>query len=553
MADIFSDVLNIAGGILNQAVTGDNLADRKHASKLFVADNFRLVPKFGFLYHVFIDLNTQVVRPDPQNPDPARFDELGMMAKSVGLPTFSLDVKKLNAYNRPNLVQGKITYNPISISFHDDSSNVVRNFWYDYYNYHYRDSDYPEEMYKINHKYQAERPTNKWGYSPRESLAPRYINSIRIYSLSRKNFSEYVLINPVIKSFNHGEHQAGSNDTMTHTMSVDFETVLYYYGKVGPNIVKGFADLHYDKTPSPLSVAGGGTRSVLGEGGVLEQADNILYDLATGNYGSAAFKAGRLVKNVKNMDLGRAAIGDILQVGQGVLRGNNPTNGIFVPSIPGIGGNLGTVGGKIGGLFGGIGSGGGAGGGWLAGAAGLGIAALAGSGKRSTEMTDATSYIDQAYPSTPYDELPSPTEEDVLMAGSSESNAIGGEPTMNDSANVASAGSQGKLDATARFALLENNITVSEQTLQANDATVNNIKSQLSSIDATVDSLAAKRQALISAGATPSDLAIRGLDSQINQQNSIRSATESRMTEINISMSKLREKISGMKSEQEGL
>jgi chromosome segregation ATPase len=124
---------------------------------------------------------------------------------------------------------------------------------------------------------------------------------------------------------------------------------------------------------------------------------------------------------------------------------------------------------------------------------------------------------------------------------------------MNDSASVASAGSQGNLDAPARSALLENNITVSKQTLQANDATVNNIKSQLSSIDATVGSLDAKRQALISAGATPSDPALQGLNSQINQQNSIRSAAESRMTEINISMNKLREKISGMKSEQEGL
>jgi hypothetical protein len=464
-----------------------------------------------------------------------------------------MDVKKLNSYNRPNLVQGKITYNPINISFHDDSSDLVRNFWFDYYNYYYRDSDYPEEMYKIKHKYQAERPTSKWGYSPRNPLAPQYINSIRIYSLTRKHFSEYVLINPVIKSFNHGEHQAGSNDTMTHTMSVEFETVLYYYGKVGPNLVKGFADLHYDKTPSPLTVAGGGTRSVLGEGGVLEQTDDILHDLATGNFGAAAFKAGRLVKNVKNMDLGRAAIGDILQVGQGVLRGNNPTNGIFVPSIPGIGGDLGTIGGKIGGLFGGIGSGGGASGGWLAGAAGLGIAALSGGGKRSTEMTDATSYIDQEYPSTPYDELPSPTEEDVLAAGSYESNAVGGEPTMNDSASVAGTGSQGNLDNPRRSALLENNITVSEQTLQANDATVNNIKSQLSSIDATVNSLDAKRQALISAGAIPSDPAIQGLDSQINQQNSIRSAAESRMTEINISMNKIREKISGMKSEQDGI
>lgn len=540
MADIFSDILKATGGILNQLTTGDILADRKHASKLFVADNFKLVPKFGFLYHVFFDLNQEVMRDDPRNPFPQRIPEIGMMVKGVQLPTFTLDAKRFNAYNRPNYVRGKVTYNPLTITFHDDSSDLIRNFWFDYFNYYYRDSDYPEELYGVPHKYNSTRPTNKWGYSPRNSSVPRYINSIRIYSLSKQHFSEYVLINPVIKSFNHGEHQSGNNDIMSHTMTVEFETVLYYYGRVGPNITKGFADLHYDLSPSPLSVAGGGSRSIFGRGGVLEAADDILYDLARGNYGAAIFKAGRVLQNIRHMDLKKAAIGEVLQIGKDILRGNNPASSIFVPSIPGISNDIGVLGQRIGGMFNGIG-GGGTNNNWLVGAAGLGLTALAASKTRSQEITNTTTYLDGKYPSTPVNALPSPADEDVVLSGYNVSNAIGGNPTMNNSAEFTSSGKQGGLDSTVQRKTYQLNMEVRQQEIDRNQETITLMNRQLISINKTVGELEDKKAALLATGVDSKDPRITNIVGQINQQLAIEQTIDQRIIDLNTANNKLKQ------------
>ena len=125
-------------------ITKPILRDYKHASQLYVADNFKLVPKFGFLFHVFFDINPEAASPDPSNP--ITQEEIGLLVKSIDLPKFSIDTKIHNAYNRPNIVQSKIKYDNISASFHDDSADIIRNFWFDYYNYYY-DYDYYYNYY----------------------------------------------------------------------------------------------------------------------------------------------------------------------------------------------------------------------------------------------------------------------------------------------------------------------------------------------------------------------------------------------------------------------
>ena len=85
---------------LKQFSTGDQLKDYSHASKIYVADNFRLSPKYGFLYHVAFDLNPGITK----TPNSEQL-ELGMMVKQVNLPGFKVNVKKQNAYNRWNYTQ----------------------------------------------------------------------------------------------------------------------------------------------------------------------------------------------------------------------------------------------------------------------------------------------------------------------------------------------------------------------------------------------------------------------------------------------------------------
>ena len=330
--------MGLFDGFFKQVANGDIIKDYKHATRLFGDYNYALAPKHGFLYHVFFDINPSLtfVGRDQQL-------ESGMLVKNVDLPKFNFDTKVLNSYNRPNTIQTKIKYEPINIAFHDDMSNVVRNLWFDYYNYYYRDADngYADSSGAVNpnyyqsHKYQAgsRDVLNRFGYNPRTAGGDtRYFQAIRIYSLYKRQFSEYTLVNPIITNFSHGQHNSESNNSiLDHTMTIAYESILYASGYVTSNTVKGFADLHYDKSPSPLSALGGGVNSILGPGGIISAADEISRDATGGNYGAAAFKLLRGYQKNKNVDLTGLAKGELIQAGMDMIAGRDPRDRFFVP------------------------------------------------------------------------------------------------------------------------------------------------------------------------------------------------------------------------------
>ena len=328
MADIFSDIANFAGSTLKQVITPDNVRDYTHASKLFVGDQYRLVPKNGFLFHVFIDVNNPYL--DAQNPN--SLSEVGLMTKSADLPKFTVETKTFNAYNRPNIVQNKLRYDPITITFHDDSNNLIRNFWSSYMKYYYRDSDYAENSYAIPHKYSTQQLSG-FGYSPKQN-AP-YLKCIRLYSLHQKRFSEYILINPIIKSLKHGTHAQDKTETMQHDMTIEYEAVLYNSGRTSIGDPKGFALLHYDNMPSPITPGGGGARSIFGPGGLLDTGKDVLDDISNGNFGSAIFKAARGINNARGMNLKTTAITEITDQFNRSIRESISSQRIVVPNFLG--------------------------------------------------------------------------------------------------------------------------------------------------------------------------------------------------------------------------
>jgi hypothetical protein len=263
--------------------SGTNLRSYRHATRIFVDDNYRLSPKYGFLFYVEFDFNPLIT-----NVSNNAAQELGMIVKSAQMPKYTIETKIHNAYNRKNISQQKISYDPITISFHDDQADNVRNFWYDYYSFFFRDSDYADATYQGIHKYQS-RPTFDWGYSPRPTVGYnssnanqpyQYIQAIRIYSMYQKNFSECELINPIINSFKHGDHaHAGNDGVLDMTMSVQYEAVKYYTGYVVNDNVGGFLELHYDNVKSPIAPAQGTDLVDNGTGGYANASDTIT-DLA---------------------------------------------------------------------------------------------------------------------------------------------------------------------------------------------------------------------------------------------------------------------------------
>lgn len=315
---------------------GEYTQPYKHATKLFVADTYRLAPKQAYLYYVVFEV-------DPSQTELGsgllnstlefanRYNQLetGMLVKDIELPKFNISTKTLNAYNRKNIIQTNITYDPISVTFHDDAANVITKFWNDYYTYYYRDSDYTSASYGVQDKY-SRRRLSGWGYSPRDGATTTFLKSIRIFSLHNKNFTEYYLVNPVINSWRHGRHETGSNTgILENVMTISYETVKYYTGFTNPVNVDGFSLLHYDNQKSPIAGDFLGDIDTTGAINLISGAPKDLRkpDGSQGAGGplSSILTAYRTYQNLKNVDLRSVAGASLAVVGTSVI--NDVING----------------------------------------------------------------------------------------------------------------------------------------------------------------------------------------------------------------------------------
>ena len=108
------------------------LKDYAHASKTFTTNGYELAPRTKFLFHVYFNLNTAEIPTLRNIFSASEQSELGLLVKTIQLPNFSIDTETLNQYNRKRVIQKKINYLPVSMTFHDDSGDLSRNLWYNY-------------------------------------------------------------------------------------------------------------------------------------------------------------------------------------------------------------------------------------------------------------------------------------------------------------------------------------------------------------------------------------------------------------------------------------
>jgi hypothetical protein len=222
--------------ILQGLASTDSVKTYEHATRIFVDSNMLRSPKYAFLFYVIFDYDDSL---EGLATPASRAAQIGALCKTAQLPKFTIETQTNNAYNRQNITQKRIKYEPINLKFHDDSDDIIREFWYDYMSFYYRDSDYQTPIYNQEHKY-SDRQKDSWGYglrtqqlnTPPKANAYRPLKAIRIYSFYRKRFSEYMLINPTITSFRHGEHTSEGSGLLEHEMTVQYEAVKYAVGFV---------------------------------------------------------------------------------------------------------------------------------------------------------------------------------------------------------------------------------------------------------------------------------------------------------------------------------
>jgi hypothetical protein len=331
-----------------------------HASKVFTPNSFELKPRYKFLFHVSFTLNTQI-KGLTDYLGVNQQSQLSYVVKTVDLPKFTIANETLNQYNRKRVVQTKINYDPVTITFHDDAGDNVRKMWYAYYNYYYKDAEQQylaasptngslgESANKItafsyNNRdiYSNQRigNVNDWGYigeaysdgTSNSDGKQAFFKDIQITGMDQHKTATYVLINPVVTSWAHDQYSyAEGAGTMQNTMSIAYETVKYYAGAVGrarpDQNIHGFADpTHYDQTLSPISRPGS-RANFMGQGGLLDAAGGIIEDLTSGGplgIIGAVQKAGTTYNTFKGKNLKSLAVSEATALGNNYLKGAVP-------------------------------------------------------------------------------------------------------------------------------------------------------------------------------------------------------------------------------------
>jgi len=146
------------------------------------------------------------------------------------------------------------------------------------------------------------------------------------------------LVNPVIGSFSHDNlDQADGAGVLQNTMQIFYETVIYKSGIINKNNVPGFATIHYDKEPSPLTVLGRGTNSIFGPGGVVDGIGSVIRNVQSGNILGAILSASNTYNNAKKIkksdvkeELKGIAKEGILEVGKQAGTITNPVGAFTV-------------------------------------------------------------------------------------------------------------------------------------------------------------------------------------------------------------------------------
>jgi len=307
---------NALSGALNPK---GNLADWRHASRLFVEDKMKYAPKTKFLYHVQFFLS------EPAKsfiPGLDKFqNKIGGLVYQADLPSYSAAVETRNKYNRKKNFQTAIEYQPISIVFYDDNFGVTTKLLESYYKYYFADSfqELNSGAYGDPHgrldsvpgtdagtislgggappsvrgigpvpQKQGENIVGdtlytqggnnyRFGMDNFNSSIP-FFSKIEISQLARKTYNTFTLVRPILTEWNHDSVDNKDGATaMSNSITVRYESVLYSQGEVeagNDGDPTGFGDpAHYDNTPSSLTTLGGGAQGI---GGILGGAGEIL-------------------------------------------------------------------------------------------------------------------------------------------------------------------------------------------------------------------------------------------------------------------------------------
>lgn len=243
---------NQNNGYLSNNSSQVNLRDWQHAARMFTDSNQIYGPKQNFLFHVAFHINKKALRNIAIGTTYST--QINMLVKSIGLPKFTVTTDKVNQYNRKKNVQQKISYEEVTVKFHDDNLGLINQLWQNYYNYYYADPSSASVQGAFNRTANKRFDSIRTGYGLDNGSTDPFFDYITVYQLAQGSYVSYKLINPIFTSWNHNPVDY-ANTTSPHEVeaTIAYEAVEYGAGKVAPGDPEGFSLQNYDLGVSPLT------------------------------------------------------------------------------------------------------------------------------------------------------------------------------------------------------------------------------------------------------------------------------------------------------------
>ena len=211
-----------------------------------VFTNNALIPKPKFLFFVkFIQASTNAVTPGSTIADTNRYSDpaegIVFQVKTIDKPKFNIKTETLHQYNKKRVIQTQIDYQPMTITFHDDVSDHVMQFWKDYYKYYYGDarkinSDAWREDIVAN-KFDDTTGTG-WGYIGQfaggnaNANSKNFLERIELYQFYGRQYTLISFVHPKISVFDHDANDyADGREGQGIRITFDYEGVIYQLTK----------------------------------------------------------------------------------------------------------------------------------------------------------------------------------------------------------------------------------------------------------------------------------------------------------------------------------
>jgi hypothetical protein len=298
------------------------LRDWQHAARMFTDSNQIYGPKQKFLFHVAFHINKSALKNIALGTTYST--QINMLVKSVSLPKFTISTEVANQYNRKKNIQQKITYDAITLKFHDDNLGLVNQLWQNYYGYYYADPASAGVPGAFNRT--AIRKFNyiRTAYGLDNGSTAPFFDYITIYQMAQGQYVSYKLVNPIFTSWNHNQMDYAGQGPHDNDCTIQFEAVEYGSGKVQGGDPEGFGLQNYDQVPSPLNHAGQ-TIATLNDISTTPSLENI--NTIPNNKSSIVNNSVQTVNNYQNNKTPTTNTNNVVDLNKTSVA-NNSTTGI---------------------------------------------------------------------------------------------------------------------------------------------------------------------------------------------------------------------------------